>query len=429
MAVTLDTGSSDLWVPATSSTLCEKGSCDDGSFSPSQSSTYTIIDAGGFNITYAGPGDSDAGDWASDTITVGGSPSITGQTIGVSLDGYDSHGVMGIGYDTNEANDPDAAKGYYPSTVDQMLSQGLIERKAFSLYLNEYNATDGAVIFGGIDTTKYSGDLIGLPLQLGPQGLQSEYYVTLTSVSFIDASGAVTQLSEDGMAQSALLDSGTSATLLNNDVYQQLVSGFGAVNVGQGATAVPCDYANSNASIQYQFGGSDGPLINVPVSQIIGTEYYDASGFSDASGGCDFGIGPPIDGVVILGDTFLRSAYVVYDQTNNQAAIAQAQYGASGSSIVVIPSGTTLPLVSSTATATGTQLSGAAAVSEFAPASATFEAQGTTIAAGTPTFNLGIGSQQTGSAGASSAGFAARMPMPTQAAMLGAGLFMGAMVL
>ena len=431
MAVTLDTGSSDLWVPATSSSKCQSGKCDDGSFAPSKSSSYKVIAAGGFNITYAGPGDSDAGDWGSDTITVGGSPSIKGQTIGVSLNGYDTHGVMGIGYDTNEAFDPDATNGVYPSTMDQMKSQGIIQRKAYSLYLNEYNATTGAVIFGGIDTTKYTGNLVGLPLQLGPQGAQSEFYVTLTSVSVTDHTGAVTQLTGSNYAQSALLDSGTSATLINNEVFQQLASGFGAVEVGDSVSAVPCDYANSNATINYQFGGSDGPIVSVPVSQIIGQQYFDASGFSDPSGGCDFGFGPPIQGVVILGDTFLRSAYAVFDIDNNQAAIAQAAYGVSSSSVVVIPSGTTLPMVTSTATASGTQLSGAAATSEYAPASGTYEsAQGTTIAAGSPTFNLGV-TQQTGSSsgGASSSGFAAGMPKPTQAAMLGAGLLMGAMVL
>lgn len=42
---------------------------------------------------------------------------------------------------------------------------------------------------------------------------------------------------------------------------------------------------------------------------------------------------------MLLGDFFLRSAYVVYDLTNNRIGIAQSNYNSSKSNIVEVPSG------------------------------------------------------------------------------------------
>jgi len=414
LAVTLDTGSSDLWIPAVSSQPCSEGQCDAGSFDPEKSSTYQVVDAGGFNITYAAPGDSDAGDWATDIVSLGGGPSLTDVQIGVALDGADDHGVMGIGYDTNEAQNPE---GVYPSIMDIIVEQGVIQRKAYSLYLNDLQATKGSVIFGGVDSTKYTGSLIALPLQAGPQGEISEFYVTLTDVTFTDGSGKTTQISPERYAQSVLLDSGTSETYLTDDLFNALANGFGAVDVG-GAYAVPCDYANSNATISYTFGGQGGPTIKVPVSQIVGNQYFTSSGFDEKSGGCDFGFGPPIDGVSVMGDTFLRSAYAVFDLDNNLAALAQAAENQTDtSSVEAIPSGTGFPGVSYTATATGTQLDEQAATQ--VPDVASASAVGTTVLAGTPTFNLGASATGGGSgSGSSSSNVAIVVTLGPQVALV-----------
>lgn len=65
---------------------------------------------------------------------------------------------------------------------------------------------------------------------------------------------------------------------------------------------------------------------------------------------CDFGIQNYTGDVYILGDTFLRSAYVVYDLVNNEIGIAATDFNSTESHIVAfessgapIPSATTAP--------------------------------------------------------------------------------------
>jgi len=443
MAVTLDTGSSDLWIPSVSSTPCKRGKCDGGQFNPQLSSSYVIVDQGGFNITYAGPGDSDAGNWVQETVTIGGSKSINSTIIGVALEGADDHGVMGVGFDTNEAYPNPSSNGTYPSVVDHMVSEGLLNRKAYSLYLNDLSQTTGSICFGCVDTTKYSGSLVALPLQLGVAGSgldgadptqPNAFYVTLTSVSFVDAVGASTQLSPTGYAQSVLLDSGTSQTLLTNDILTRIANGLGAVQTGADTYTVPCSYSNTNASIVYQFGGSNGPKVSVPLSELVYGETVSPSQYSKSSGGCDMGVTGPIDGQAILGDTFLRNAYVVYDIDNYQVAIAQAAGGKAGtSSIQVIPTGTAIPGVSSTATASGTQLNDYDAQ---ATATGIPVASGRSVTAGSPTFNLGASATasnaQASGASSSNTGKSSNIAVATaapQVALLGAGLVAGAFLL
>lgn len=316
--------------------------------------------------------------------------------------------------------------------VDHLKSEGLINRKAYSLYLNDLNATAGTVCFGCVDSTKYSGNLIALPLQAaepdsGPGGSTptspNAFYVTLSGVSFIDAVGAETKLSPEGYSQSVLLDSGTSQTLLTNDILTGLSNGLGGVQYGSQIIAVPCSYSNTNASIRYTFGGSDGPSVTVPLSEMIYGELLPSRNYpGHSAGACGLGASGPIQGAVILGDTFLRSAYVVYDLENYQVAIAQAAGGKTGSSsIVVIPTGTSIPGVSSTASASGTQLSGNAATAQ---ATGIPVATGKTLTAGTPTFNLGpsatASNAQPSGGISSSSGSASQITSVPPAAVLGA---------
>ncbi|KAA8570034.1 hypothetical protein EYC84_002371 [Monilinia fructicola] len=82
-------------------------------------------------------------------------------------------------------------------------------------------------------------------------------------------------------------------------------------------------------------------MIKIPLSELIFPltnpiyALYDGDVLPDlpfSGEACAFGIFNGSDGYYVLGDTFLRSAYVVYDLDNNQVGLAQANFEASNKS-------------------------------------------------------------------------------------------------
>ena len=64
----------------------------------------------------------------------------------------------------------------------QLLADGVIQSNAFSLWLNDLDASTGSILFGGIDTEKFEGTLATLPIQK-ESGYYAEFLITLTGVS------------------------------------------------------------------------------------------------------------------------------------------------------------------------------------------------------------------------------------------------------
>ncbi|KAF2471309.1 candidapepsin-4 precursor [Lindgomyces ingoldianus] len=323
----IDTGSSDLWANAASSQLCSsRGSqcADSGTYDANSSSTYEFVNSA-FNISYV-DGSGAAGDYAKDTLHFGGQE-IKGMQFGIGYVSSSPEGILGIGYTINEVQVNRAGLKAYPNLPQLLADNGNINTNAYSLWLNDLDASTGSILFGGVDTEKYTGQLSKLPI-IREQGVYAEFIIALTSMGMNGKAGSL--FNNDTVP--VLLDSGSSLMYLPDNLVRSLYSQFSAqYDSTQGAAFVDCGLADQNGSLDFSFSGV---TISVPMNELV-----IVAGYQRGKPVCILGIGPAGDSTCVLGDTFLRSAYVVYDLENNQIALAQTNFNATKTSIQEIQSG------------------------------------------------------------------------------------------
>ncbi|CAK3975964.1 aspartic-type endopeptidase opsB [Lecanosticta acicola] len=368
----LDTGSSDLWVNVADSTLCQSqnsGCSISGTYSANDSSTYKYINSE-FNITYV-DGSGSSGDYVSDAVSLGG-VTIDNQQFGIGYTSSSAQGIMGIGYPINEVAVAYNGGRAYANVPQSLLNQGTISSKAYSLWLNDLDASTGSILFGGVNSDKYTGSLQSLPI-VKEQGVYAEFIIALTAVGMNGTQGSIAK----NLASPALLDSGSSLMYLPNSVAQKIYDQVEAqYDSDQGAAFVDCDLANSDATIDFTFSS---PTIRVAMRELV-----IVAGESRGKSVCILGVGPAGSSTPVLGDTFLRSAYVVYDMTNNEISLAQTNFNSTSNNVLEITNSTGVP------DATAVQ---------SAVTSVAVQSGGARIGSGTGTITLGSPAQPTAAPG------------------------------
>lgn len=201
----------------------------------------------------------------------------------------------------------------------------------------------GSILFGGYDKGKFKGDLIAMPIQPDAQSGQiTSMTVAWTSLAITDPTQGTQTLTSENFALATVLDSGTTLTYVPPDLYNQVAS-FANVMAYEGMESglVECEaMAQYKGTLDFGFVGSGGPVISVPFKELC-FPYTDDSGqplaFDNGATACYFGLAPTQDKTQILfGDTFLRSAYVVYDLDRKQIAIASTDFNSDVTNIVEI---------------------------------------------------------------------------------------------
>ncbi|KAI1841747.1 hypothetical protein JX265_007149 [Neoarthrinium moseri] len=320
ITVLLDTGSSELVVNPTCATgggATAVAFClTTGVYAELLSLTHTdlltaaTIDYGSGQATV---------DYVTDHVDIGAT--LVAQQFGQNVLSVNVYiGILGLGLR------PNAATTQYTYVLDNFVQQGFISSRVFSLDLQTIGNPTGSVIFGGIDLAKFSGALEKLPiLDLTAATGSDRYYIGCNAIG-VTYNGAQTNVFTGTLP--VFLDSGTTISRLPTTVYQGIVAQFpGAIldPAGSGLYIVPCTAPNSDTSVDFTF--------NTKTIRVAYSDFVVQAGANI----CVLGVLPETSGEAVLGDTFLRAAYVVFDQDNRNALIAQ---GAScGQQIISVSAG------------------------------------------------------------------------------------------
>lgn len=294
--VQLDTGSFELWVNPDCTNLgttSDKRFCQAvGAYDPSKSSTANVMQTtkllrygiGSANIQYV-----------TDDIGFQNSKSgLKNVRFGFATETKDEFsGILGIGHGANVTLP-------YKNFVDELAAQNVTATKAFSLALGGKDEQEGMIMFGGLDTAKFAGNLVSLPIvpaSQSPDGVP-RYWVDMDYMSLTPPSGKTKKYANTTMA--VFLDSGATLTLLPSTLANTIAADFGSQGTDvNGFYPVDCSLNDMPGTVDFAF---PGVTIHVPYNEMI-REVSTAFGPL-----CYLGVSPNED-FVLLGDTMLRSAY------------------------------------------------------------------------------------------------------------------------
>uniref|UniRef100_A0A8C9FSH7 Peptidase A1 domain-containing protein n=1 Tax=Pavo cristatus TaxID=9049 RepID=A0A8C9FSH7_PAVCR len=283
-SVIFDTGSANLWVP---SVYCSSPACANHQrFDPARSSTYRSTATS--VAAWYGTG-SMVGVLAYDTVTVS-IQGVQNQMVGLSqwepgsfLVHVPFDGFLGLAFPRI------AASGATP-LFDSMMSQGLVAQDLFSIYLTPHERNGSFVLFGGIDSSCFTGNLSWIPL-------------TRWDVAWV---GALVS------RRTAILDSGTSMLAGPGHGVRRIHYRMGATRSPSGLHTVRC--GSVLPDVVFVIAGTQFPL---PPQSYILQDGSCMSGFEA------YALPTAADELWILGSIFLRRYYSVFDSQQHGGAGAR----------------------------------------------------------------------------------------------------------
>ncbi|KAI9278674.1 aspartic peptidase domain-containing protein [Phascolomyces articulosus] len=380
--VTVDTASSQLWVPSTSEAQTQRRSYEQfnatasSTFKPSQV-PFTMIDYKGTQVN---------GSYGVDTVTLGGSLKVDQQVVGLVNDRDNqifteqsqNYGVIGFGFPGLNLLSGNTRRDHNIPVVFNLLYNNVISEPVFSVYFDKEGA--GELSIGGIDESKLKENDVKLTYapvlayhvkqppeeeqqkkKQQQQQLQTTYLYWVVAGLRLDSSfGYEYDFSSDDKKktiayQPLILDTGSAlsyaprpvvddiiASLIQKDTdaakYDESLFATGAYTIDC-SYGIPAEKTKDKDFIQFNIAtGSDRDdekvfKLTVPIHQLVIP--LDNDDVKEAKT-CVFGIAPvpsvpenedggrafASGGSYFLGESVLRSVYTVYDMEQYRVGFA-----------------------------------------------------------------------------------------------------------
>lgn len=296
--VIFDTGSSNLWVPGSKCANCGSHPL----FKESESSTFK---ANGtiFKVQYgSGPV---SGIVSEDSLTWDNSHAlnllfaevtdVSGLGAAYKLGKFD--GILGMGW-------PAIAELAIPTPFQVLVEQKQLD-PVFAFYLSETSGSPGELSLGGVDPTKFSGEIVYVPVT------SKTYWETkLDSITISGSSISTTQ--------KAIVDSGTSLLAGPTDEVAKLATASGChTKLPTGQYSCLCSKGNAGPDITITLSGNQFTL--------AAKDYIIQDGFLCILGIMGIDVPAPAGPLWILGDVFMRKYYSIFDYGQARLGFALAK--------------------------------------------------------------------------------------------------------
>jgi len=307
-----------------------------GVFDKDLSSTYSQS-GDKFHVTYLDHSIVD-GFWSNDSMRIGDQYNLTEFNFGIGLNSNSSIGILGLGIPEFKVKDGEI-QYKRDNFVMKLNKQGLIGRRVFSIYLNHQNTDGGKILFGAVDYAKFQSPLItmkmvntehtGNPIQ--------RYELMLTDVGFkknkdedeISLFGG--SETYNGRYTGASIDSGATFNYLPTELFEELISQLHHIKIDSNDQYLVESIEDDNDDVKLSFKFSSHRF-HIPLRNFLlpkPNSYNKYINSSKSPNGKEYSllnIMPQPSNYTILGQSFMRSLYTVFDMDKMEISMAPVKY-------------------------------------------------------------------------------------------------------